>query len=571
MAKYNVTGGLRYLNTMLLGIPARLVANWPMVVLLSSGQLSDFGLLALSPVAGGFHASRVLGSVHRSPLSSFTKLRQTERTKVTRRKNPENSLSTASRRKELSLLASAQDMGKSKRKNRSRKNQKGSWNKKRRKVEKFWVEDFPAIAVDGDCDVTVVVTEANLSDDHRCGPNHVSLPAEVESADRPNSKGQSGVEEASSVNAKDSGTTAEGHAAESGNIVHESGNCFVVETENKPLDASKMGQEYSPGHLLCAANLKTETEDGLVPGENREPVISIVRANGNSKKRRFPPEASKFRHLPNGDDGDGIVNPYPPSEVPDKYWAQRKRLFSRFEEGIKLDKEGWYSVTPEVIAKHIAQRMVGRSTRRDIVVLDAFCGVGGNSIALAARLEVSVVVCVDTDRSRLELAAHNCAVYKIPTEKIVFVEADACDVLEAYANGYLKQDATNAGNKAIAPSLLSGYKTGGFHVLPSKLDAIFLSPPWGGTEYLKIGPRHFGLGDICLQNKIDGEGLLRKCKHALREDERKNIAYFLPRNTNGLSLARSVFHCGFTGRVEMEMNMINHKFKTITVYTDSAE
>ena len=39
--------------------------------------------------------------------------------------------------------------------------------------------------------------------------------------------------------------------------------------------------------------------------------------------------------------------------------------------------EGWYSVTPESIAIHIANRCAGR------VVLDAFCGVGGNTIQLA--------------------------------------------------------------------------------------------------------------------------------------------------------------------------------------------
>ena len=41
-----------------------------------------------------------------------------------------------------------------------------------------------------------------------------------------------------------------------------------------------------------------------------------------------------------------------------KYWAQRYRLWTRFDEGIMMDHEAWYSVTPEVIATHIAQRFV---------------------------------------------------------------------------------------------------------------------------------------------------------------------------------------------------------------------
>ncbi|CAG2169712.1 unnamed protein product [Oppiella nova] len=39
-----------------------------------------------------------------------------------------------------------------------------------------------------------------------------------------------------------------------------------------------------------------------------------------------------------------------------KYWHQRYDLFSRFDEGIRMDSESWYSVTPERIAQHIAQR-----------------------------------------------------------------------------------------------------------------------------------------------------------------------------------------------------------------------
>jgi trimethylguanosine synthase len=47
-----------------------------------------------------------------------------------------------------------------------------------------------------------------------------------------------------------------------------------------------------------------------------------------------------------------------PSENPKlaKYWAQRYSLFSKFDQGIDIDEEGWYSVTPESIAIHIAQR-----------------------------------------------------------------------------------------------------------------------------------------------------------------------------------------------------------------------
>lgn len=59
-------------------------------------------------------------------------------------------------------------------------------------------------------------------------------------------------------------------------------------------------------------------------------------------------------------------------------FSQRLRFFSLYERGCLLDEEGWFSVTPEKIAIQIAERC------RCDTVLDAFCGVGGNAIALAS-------------------------------------------------------------------------------------------------------------------------------------------------------------------------------------------
>ena len=60
-------------------------------------------------------------------------------------------------------------------------------------------------------------------------------------------------------------------------------------------------------------------------------------------------------------------------------FSQRTRFFSLYSTppGCLLDEEGWYSVTPELIAQQIAERC------RCDTVLDAFCGVGGNAIAFA--------------------------------------------------------------------------------------------------------------------------------------------------------------------------------------------
>eukprot|EP00775_Hariotina_reticulata_P006524 gene6524-6752_t len=60
-----------------------------------------------------------------------------------------------------------------------------------------------------------------------------------------------------------------------------------------------------------------------------------------------------------------------------KYWLQRYSLFSKFDLGAQMDVQGWYSVTPEVIAAHQAE------VASCDVMVDAFAGCGGNAIQFA--------------------------------------------------------------------------------------------------------------------------------------------------------------------------------------------
>lgn len=90
-----------------------------------------------------------------------------------------------------------------------------------------------------------------------------------------------------------------------------------------------------------------------------------------------------------------------------KYWRRRYTLFSLYDRGIKMDAgkfitsrkrqmlsiiiffslitEAWFSATPECIAKHTANRL-----RCDIIV-DAFCGTGGNSIQFAKTCNKGII------------------------------------------------------------------------------------------------------------------------------------------------------------------------------------
>ncbi|KAI9610158.1 hypothetical protein H4Q26_007157 [Puccinia striiformis f. sp. tritici PST-130] len=111
---------------------------------------------------------------------------------------------------------------------------------------------------------------------------------------------------------------------------------------------------------------------------------------------------------------DYITGDNLPQEM-EKYWVQRKRLFSRFDEGIKMDKQSWYSVTPELIAQQIAARSKCK------LIVDGFCGAGGNTIQFAMTCDK--VIAIDNDPNKIKLAINNARVYGV-LDKIQFICTD---------------------------------------------------------------------------------------------------------------------------------------------------
>ncbi|WOK92126.1 trimethylguanosine synthase isoform X2 [Canna indica] len=162
-----------------------------------------------------------------------------------------------------------------------------------------------------------------------------------------------------------------------------------------------------------------------------------------------------------------------------KYWRQRHSLFSRFDEGILMDEEGWYSVTPEAIAAAHAERAADHA-----IVLDGFAGVGGNAIQFALR--GCHVIAVEVDPRRLELAVNNAKIYGVE-DKIDFIVGDFF---------------------RLAPFL--------------KGDIVFLSPPWGGPTY-----RDFNKYTLDLLKPIDGYSIFQHAQQIT-----PNIMMFLPRNVD---------------------------------------
>ncbi|KAG7941456.1 hypothetical protein I3843_16G044300 [Carya illinoinensis] len=196
-----------------------------------------------------------------------------------------------------------------------------------------------------------------------------------------------------------------------------------------------------------------------------------------------------------------------------KYWRQRYLLFSKFDNGIKMDEEGWFSVTPESIARHHASRC-GRG-----IIVDCFTGVGGNAIQFALRSKH--VTAVDIDEKKIDYAHHNAAIYGVD-DHIDFIKGDFF---------------------SLAPKL--------------KADTVFLSPPWGGPDYGKVETY-----DIKTMLKPrDGYFLFNTAKKIA-----SRLVMFLPRNVDINQLAELCLSAHPPWAVEVEKNHLNGKLKAITAY-----
>ncbi len=203
-------------------------------------------------------------------------------------------------------------------------------------------------------------------------------------------------------------------------------------------------------------------------------------------------------------------NPHP--SIVSKYWAQRYRYWSRFDEGITMSCDDWYSVTPEAIAVHIAQRA------KCGILIDAFCGCGGNAVRFAAQSRL--VICIDKNPVALQAARANATLYGV-ANRMEFIVGDAMELL---------------------PTMSA--------------DVVFLSPPWGGPAYTNL--RTYNLHTM-LPAPLDGVKVFLAGRKASRD-----VIYFLPRNCDSTQLARLADGPGEV--CEVEAHWLNNKLKTKAAY-----
>ncbi|KAK0829898.1 putative diacylglycerol O-acyltransferase tgs1 [Friedmanniomyces endolithicus] len=135
-----------------------------------------------------------------------------------------------------------------------------------------------------------------------------------------------------------------------------------------------------------------------------------------------------------------------------KYWHQRHNIFSKYDEGIWMTHDAWFGVTPEPVAKRIASDIAAAAPASKTILVDAFAGAGGNTIAFALSGRWKQIFAIEKDPVVLACAKHNAEVYGV-VKKIFWICGDAFTEISKR----LKQ----VGKSAV----------------------VFGSPPWGGPTY----------------------------------------------------------------------------------------
>ena len=157
--------------------------------------------------------------------------------------------------------------------------------------------------------------------------------------------------------------------------------CYVVDMEVPKEEELVTIHNYLVQPILSFSNSSLlsefeELEDPILLQPNEIDFLSSKQVASLLENSLQPSKRFCYLHLQIIELNELIAPQNLPSSLR-KYYNQRYVLFSRWDRGIQFDEEGLFSVTPEALALHTAIRCSCN------IVIDAFAGIGGNSIQLA--------------------------------------------------------------------------------------------------------------------------------------------------------------------------------------------
>ncbi|KAL3314798.1 hypothetical protein Ciccas_006581 [Cichlidogyrus casuarinus] len=218
-----------------------------------------------------------------------------------------------------------------------------------------------------------------------------------------------------------------------------------------------------------------------------------------------------------------VIRNKSPSEAVLKYWCQRHRIFTKFDLGIKMCEESFYSATPELIAMHQAKRI------------------------LAALYNY--------DKTNERPLPNKDNPYH---DRINFVCADGF----TWAQNLITQRTTDR--------LFTHDKCKGRPIF----DAAFTSSPWGGPDY-KVSGNSFTLNHIQFKEikKMDVKDFMNMCC-LLSTLTNGAVCLFLPKNTSVPDLTKKALNMYKSAnkrprppmQMDVELDLLCGKVKGLSAY-----
>lgn len=294
---------------------------------------------------------------------------------------------------------------------------------------------------------------------------------------------------------------------------------LCLKASSAALQAPLLAEQLPLGLALAQPKRTAEALRWLLDGDRAEKLLEARALDLVGLCTLLVSETALVHYTPRpkGMAASPIPEPTGKEAIDEKYWKRRYNYFARFDEGVRMDLGAWFEVTPESVARHIADRLQYER------VVDGTCGVGGNAIQFA--MTSRAVVAVDTDAQRLADARHNAGIYGV-AERISFVHDDFAHFAEHYTG--------------------------------PKIDAVFLSPPWGGPGHLDCP--HFSLRDVEVPDIVRLFAAAAKLS--------KRVVLYLPRHTDLHEVAILASRFGFPA-VEVEKVFFQHPtphLKLVVVY-----
>ena len=193
-----------------------------------------------------------------------------------------------------------------------------------------------------------------------------------------------------------------------------------------------------------------------------------------------------------------------------------------------MTDSAWFSVTHEAVAAQVASHIATAAPDSKSIIIDAFAGVGGNTIAFALSGRWKRVYAIEKDWATLQCAKRNAEVYGVGG-RITWFHGDCFEMLGC--------DEDRKENKVDALSVVIG-----------TYGVLFASPPWGGPGYKR-------------EEVFDLEGMEPYGLRALVEGFEKvcgNMVLYLPRTSDLRQVAERVPEGGKCQIVNYSSNGRSH-------------